>query len=202
MIWTTNQSDRKLEKDMKKYIMIIALLMAISAVFAFKSGDLLFGGNFEFAFNNQNSEPYYLIGVMPQFGVFVTKNIAAELNMGYVRLVKDVEYEEDDDILKIANYGGGLRFFLKNYYAGLVCNYEDGSRDRPSDWGDYKYRALLLSPKVGVMAPLTPNIYIDLHTYYRFAVKEPEITESGGKVSNMDRFGIRAGLMVRPGSKP
>lgn len=180
---------------MKKCLIFIALVMALSGAFAFEAGDMMLGGNFEAAIFTtwDDSEIYFLLGMMPQVSGFVAKNVAVDVSSGYISCIGGGHY------LWVLNHGVGARCFYRNVYAGLAYNYEM-SRDKDASyfWDRRNYRAHLLTPKLGAVAALGPHTYLDFHAYYRFVLGEAEKVQFYDNIPELKRFGFRIGFMLKP----
>jgi len=189
-----NQVFRKMEKEMKKIIVLVALLTSLSAVFAFRSGDLLVGGNIELGTAKifKNSGRLFVLGIQPQLTAFATKNIAADVAIEYAYL------GDKEGSISLWGFGGGGKCLYKTYYVGMSYHYEKTSVDRFITLDSYGYEANSLVPKVGFLAPIASNVYLDVQAYYKFSIGDIKVTGATDPIDDFSYFGIRLGLLAHP----
>lgn len=181
---------------MKKFIMIFVALLSVSGAFAFQAGDVLMGGDLEVAtFRAWDGERYILLGIIPQFSGFVTDHITADLTLNCMAIGCNNRY------VATATIGAGSRYFLNKMYAGIDFHYEmGGDRNYYSSRG-FEYGGMLLTPKVGTLAAVVRDVYLDLQVYYMLGIGDIKVTGQGDRINNLNMFGIRVGFVVHPNSK-
>ncbi len=177
---------------MKKYLMIVVALMAVTAVFAFEPSSMLIGGGFEFTSQKDDSDADAVntIAFYPQLSGFVIENLSADLILSLVNM------SQDDDSATAIGIGVGGRYFFKNLYGGADFTYALNRAKYKSMFGSTvktKYNAMYLTPKIGYLAPVLPNTYIDLQGYYKLG-----LGEYTGDMEDIDNeescIGIRLGV--------
>ena len=176
---------------MKKYLMIVVALMAVSAVFAFQPSSMLIGGGFEFKSEQADADDDVrtTIAFYPQLSGFVIENLCGDLILSYA----SSSYQKNSD--SIFGIGVGGRYFFKNLYGGADFSYN--LINSKALGAKLKTNAMYLTPKVGYLAPVTPNTYIDLQGYYKMG-----LGTYGGDLADFDFdneescFGIRVGVQV------
>lgn len=173
---------------MKKYLMIVVALMAVSAVFAFQPSSMLIGGGVEFRSEKRNSDDdaTTTIAFYPQLSGFVIENLSGDLILSYA----STSYKKDSN--SVFGIGVGGRYFFKNLYGGADFSYN--LINSKTFLGKMKTNAMYLTPKIGYLAPVAPNTYIDLQGYYKLG-----LGTYGGDLADLDIDNEESCLGVRVG---
>lgn len=160
---------------MKKLLLIVLVLLALSAAFAFESKSVLLGGLTDYQIRKHHKDDRLVAALYlyPQFGIFVKDNVCLDLFWGINSIVPTA----------IGCSVGG-RYFFKNFYAGGELAVMPGVFD-----GFFH-----VIPKVGYLIQVVPNGYIDLQAYYRQTIDGRKLTARYGA--------IRAGVQVMIPRKP
>lgn len=160
---------------MKKYIVLIVVLLAVSAGFAFQRKDVLLGGYAELISREHKTKNQIVtdLGLYPQVGVFLDEAICLDLIFGHT-----------GPLVRIMNVGAGARLFHKNIYAGASFSVLAGMAVSYYE----------VTPKLGYLIPIVPNAYLDLQAFYRRALSSNKLEE--------DYAAVRLGIQVHLGKKP
>ena len=173
---------------MKKSLIILIALMAVSAVFAFQPGSMMVGGQIDFGSYKANSDAdaYTTIGFYPQLSGFVMENLSADLIVSYAQI--------GDDASEIG-LGLGAKYFYNTLYGGLDFTYQINKFKILNQ--NKSGNSMYLTPKIGYMVPIIPNAYVDLQAYYKMGIGEYGGDQSGDNSSS--HLNLRAGLLVNLG---
>jgi len=185
---------------MKRYLLIIVALLAAGHVFAVQQNSMLIGGQLGVRTTNNyysgtpfRREIVTIVELYPQWSMFLTENISVDLNVGYHLRKAKVSFEARTSL------AAGGRFFYKNLYGGLELSRDSAWQDVFNPGHTQKYSASYLVPKVGYLAPIKPNIYADLQSYYKMGIGEYSGDRDG---DNRERnFGLRLGILVQLNNK-
>ncbi|MGB4309374.1 MAG: hypothetical protein WBI94_03715 [Candidatus Cloacimonadaceae bacterium] len=178
---------------MKKYLLIVVAMMAVSAVFAFQPSSMLIGGTFEFKSEKDDSDAdaFSTVAFYPQLSGFVIENLSADL------IVNILSQSTDGYKASSIGLGAGARYFFRNLYGGADFTYAINNENEEVKLlittQKTKYNAMYLTPKIGYLAPILPNTYIDLQGYYKLGLGE--YTGDYEDVDNEEScLGIRLGV--------
>ncbi len=176
---------------MKKSLIILIALMAVSTVFAFQSGSLMFGGQIGYSSYkaSNNDDALTAIVFAPQISRFVMENLSADLILSYASSSQGKNSNSSFGI------GVGGRYFFKNIYGGLDFTYEVLQVQIPRV--GVSQNAMYLTPKIGYLAPIAPNTYVDLQARYKLGVGKYSGNFHGDNEES--NFGILVGLQVNYG---
>lgn len=187
---------------MKKYLLIVVAIMAVSAVFAFQPSSMLVGGTFEYKSekDDADADAVKTIAFQPQLAGLVLENLSADLILSYVS-TKGVPFGLGTTLdTSQFGIGVGARYFpILTLYGGADFTYAINSRKvnypKPLKPDKGKYNAMYLTPKIGYMVPVLPNAYLDLQGYYKLGLGE--YTGDLEDVKNEESaLGFRLGVQV------
>jgi len=187
---------------MKKYLLIVVAIMAVSAVFAFQPSSMLVGGTFEYKSekDDADADAVKTIAFQPQLAGLVLENLSADLILSYVS-TKGVPFGLGTTLdTSQFGIGVGARYFpILTLYGGADFTYAINSRKvnypKPLKPDKGKYNAMYLTPKIGYMVPVLPNTYLDLQGYYKLGLGE--YTGDKEDVKNEESaLGFRLGVQV------
>lgn len=142
---------------MKKYLLIVVAMMAVSAVFAFQPSSMLIGGTFEFKSEKDDSDAdaFSTVAFYPQLSGFVIENLSADL------IVNILSQSTDGYKASSIGLGAGARYFFRNLYGGADFTYAINNENEEVKLlittQKTKYNAMYLTPKIGYLAPSFPT---------------------------------------------
>ncbi|HPV15298.1 MAG TPA: outer membrane beta-barrel protein [Candidatus Cloacimonadota bacterium] len=166
---------------MKKYLLIVVAIMAVSAVFAFQPSSMLVGGTFEYKSEkaDADADAVKTIAFHPQLAGLVLENLSADLILSYgarVGAPAGITGATTKDTSQFG-IGVGARYFpILTLYGGADFTYAINSTKtnypKPIKPDKGKYNAMYLTPKIGYMVPVLPSTYLDLQAYYKLGLGE------------------------------
>lgn len=144
---------------MKKGILILTLVLAVTVMFAFPKGTLNPGGTISFSSYKVNSDTdaVNMLTIAPQAGLFVINNLCVD---GLI------SYQTDTEDWSNIGLGIGGRYFFGNAYAGLGLMYGNSNDD---DWSSTELSADF---KAGYLLEIARNAYLDLGAKYNMGFGE------------------------------
>lgn len=152
---------------MKKVLFIFASLLIITSAFAFEKGTVDVGGTASLSMHKADSDAETLttISVSPLIGYFVAENTCVDGTFLYE------SQSQDDESISIVGIGIGARHFFNRFYAGADLQFQSQSIDFGNDgsWlsGTRTVSGTFIQPKIGVLAPLSPSVFIDCGAAYQ-----------------------------------
>ena len=194
---------------MKKYLLIVVAIMAVSAVFAFQPSSMLVGGTFEYKSEkaDADADAVKTIAFQPQLAGLVLENLSADLILSYGStkgvpvhnlLIPGVPVIATKDTSHFG-IGVGARYFpILTLYGGADFAYEINTEKTKFLTGSStkeKYNAMYLTPKIGYMVPVLPNAYLDLQGYYKLGLGEYTGDKEDTK-NEESALGFRLGVQV------
>jgi hypothetical protein len=187
---------------MKKYLLIVVAIMAVSAVFAFQPSSMLVGGTFEYKSEkaDADADAVKTIAFQPQLAGLVLENLSADLILSYVS-TKGVPLGLGTTLdTSQFGIGVGARYFpILTLYGGADFTYAINSTKvnypKPLKPDKGKYNAMYLTPKIGYMVPVLPNTYLDLQGYYKLGLGEYTGDKEDTK-NDESALGFRLGVQV------
>jgi len=146
---------------MKKALIIFATLLIITSAFAFEKGTMNLGGNASLSMTKADSddETETTITIRPQFGYFVADNVCID----GIFIFESASY--DGDAVSAFGIGVGGRYFFNKIYGGLDFQYQSMSMDIGPI--DMSVTAMYMQPKIGVLLPMSSNVFVDLGMAYQ-----------------------------------
>ncbi|MDD2507361.1 MAG: hypothetical protein PHQ78_08650 [Candidatus Cloacimonetes bacterium] len=172
---------------MKKAMIIFASLLIMTSAFAFEKGTMNLGGtaSLSMAKSNSDDETLTTIIMRPQFGYFVADNVCVD----GIFIYESQSY--DDESTSAIGVGLGGRYFYNNFYGGMDLQFQSMSMEDDA-LGDFSVSANYLQPKIGVLVPLNPNVFLDFGASYQFGFGDYGGDRSGTNEST--RFNFNVGL--------
>jgi hypothetical protein len=145
---------------MKKGILILALVLAVTVIFAFPKGTFNPGGTISFSSYKAHSDAdaVTMLTIAPQAGYFVADNFSID---GLI------SYQMDNDDWSALSLGIGGRYFIGTFYGGLGLMYGMVNVDE-----DYSYTKMSAEAKAGYLLQVARNVYLDLGAKYMMGFGE------------------------------
>ncbi len=149
---------------MKKALVVLALIFCLGQVFAFVQGTKNLGGtaSLSMAKFDSDDETETTLSLRPQLGYFFADNICGDL----IFIYESQSYDGDTDTA--LGLGVGARGFYKNAYIGAEFQYDTVNIE--SVFSDMNVNSMYIVPKLGYMAPLGHNVYLDLNGAYEMGI--------------------------------
>ncbi|MGC9361658.1 MAG: hypothetical protein ACP5F3_01890 [Candidatus Syntrophosphaera sp.] len=166
---------------MKKGILILALVLAVTVIFAFPKGTFNPGGTISFSSYKVNSDadPVNMLTIAPQAGLFVMDNLCVD---GLI------SYQTDTEDWNHIGLGIGGRYFFGNIYAGLGLMYGMDNND------DYSATQMSADLKAGYLLQIARNAYLDVGAKYNMGFGEFGGDASGD--NEQSRLTVGAGFQI------
>jgi hypothetical protein len=174
---------------MKKALVLVATLIIITSAFAFDKGTMNLGGTASLSISKVDSDDDSTteLAVRPQFGYFVADNICIDGILIY-------ESQSGDNDVSAFGIGIGGRYFYNRFYGGLDFQYQSVTRDVYNDGSlgvvEWTSTGMFLQPKVGVLLPVSENVYVDLGASYQLGIGEWGSDGSGNNEFSDMQFNI------------
>ncbi|MBW6513957.1 MAG: outer membrane beta-barrel protein [Candidatus Syntrophosphaera sp.] len=170
---------------MKKGLLILIVIMAVTAAFAFPKGTINPGGTISYTSYKYNSDAdaSTLLTINPQVGYLIIDNLALDLNLAY---------QMDNDDWSAFGIGAGARYFFGNIYAGAGIMYQSESDEYFGE--DFSVSATFLNVKAGYLLPIARNVFLDLGAKYDMGFGSYGGDGSGD--NEQSKLTIGAGLQV------
>lgn len=172
---------------MKKALIIFTSLLIMTSAFAFEKGTIDLGGTASLSIVKSDSDEKTLTTIImrPQLGYFVADNVCVDA----IFIYESQSY--DDQTISAIGIGLGGRYFYNNIYGGLDLQFRTTSVYEENS-GDGSASANFLQPKMGVLVPLNPNVFLDFGASYQFGFGDYGGDAHGDNEASM--FGINVGL--------
>lgn len=148
---------------MKKGILILTLVLAVTVIFAFPKGTFNPGGTISFMSYKANSDAdaNTLLTIAPQAGLFIMDNLCVD---GLI------SYQMDNDDWSSLGLGIGGRYFFGNIYAGLGLMY--GMESYEIMGSDVSATEMSADIKAGYLLQIARNAYLDVGAKYNMGFGE------------------------------
>ena len=143
---------------MKKTLLVIMVLLAITAIWAMPKGTKNIGGAISLRIADESN----LLKITPQIGYFVVDNLSVDL---------DILYQDNLDDRTQIGVGLGARGFIKNFYGGAGLSHRyDRDESWGVHWGVYTRRSNFADLKLGMVYPISKNVYFDFGANYSIGI--------------------------------
>jgi len=171
---------------MKKVLLLIVALLAVSAGFAFKAGDLLLGG--QVGITSEQVSPDHptitTIEVHPQVGLFILKEFSLDLILSRHHVMSE-NYRRST-----FGVAFGSRYFYKQFYGGLEMRIATFDEYRAT--GHVRYKGAQIGNKLVYLVPITSAAYLDLQAH--FSLGNTEYGDEALENEDAIDYGLRAGI--------
>jgi hypothetical protein len=170
---------------MKKGILILTLVLAVTVIFAFPKGTFNPGGTISFSSYKPNSDEdaQNMLTIAPQAGLFIIDNLCVD---GLI------SYQTDTEDWNSIGLGIGGRYFFGKIYAGLGLMYAMESYEVMGD--DFSATEMSADLKAGYLIQIARNAYLDVGAKYMMGFGEFGGDASGD--NEQSRLTVGAGFQI------
>lgn len=179
---------------MKKFIIVVFTVLMFVSLNAFEEGTVNIGGTASLSSEkyDSNDDPWLYMVAAPQLGYFIIDNVAVDIIPTLATYSQSGKSSGTSYTYTGTELGMALggRMFYNGFYGGLSFLYLYGLYD--SEYGTNRNKdkesALFLTPKLGMVMPITKNVYGDLGMSYKMGVGKVNTTENDNGTVYKDSY--------------
>lgn len=170
---------------MKKALLSIMVLFAITSILAIPKRTLSLGGNLSLMIDSGNSS---MMQIAPQVGYFVADNLSADLSFNY----------QVGSGAEVVGLGAGGRYCFNLVYCGAGLMYQSYKVWVSSH--EYDFSGGFGKIRMGMLYPLAPNVSVDFGATYLFGTGSfwGDITSANDTKQFSLNAGIQAFIEIKP----